>query len=122
MARITRITGLRTCLLCAAGSLLLLLQSCEIKMEKDICPYNTELVYWYNEENTSATNRIGGVVNTITQYLFDGDEVLVDISEIEKTGATNSFVFRKVLPVGNYKLVAWANVEDGCTQIGRAHV
>ena len=116
MARIRQITGLRTCLLYAA-SILLTLSSCDIKMEKDICPYNTELVYWYNEENSSSTNQIGGYVNTLTQYLFDENEVLVDISEVSKSSSTNSFVYRKGLPAGNYKLVAWANVEDGSTHI-----
>ena len=93
----------------------LVLQSCDIKMESDVCPYNTELTYWYNEENSTTTNKISGYVNTITQYLFDENDVLYEISDIAKTGGINSFVYRKVLPVGKYTLISWANVENGCT-------
>ena len=115
MAQITRFLSLPLGRFGGALALILLLQSCNIQMEKDICLYNMELTYWYNEENTSTANKINGVVNSITQYLFDENEVLVDVSKVEKTGSANGFVSRKLLPAGKYSLISWGNVGNGST-------
>lgn len=84
-----------------------LLYGCDLDGPQRECDYNARLLFHYS--NGGGTNRITDYVATITDYLFDEQGRLLDVST--RTGAG---VLQRTLslPPGKYTMVSWGNLAD----------
>ncbi|MDR1883183.1 MAG: FimB/Mfa2 family fimbrial subunit [Prevotella sp.] len=77
----------------------------------EFCP-GVRLEYRYNRENASLKNVLAQYVQTIDEYVFDSDSVLVSVNRLPGTSYAGPFVSELDLPPGRYIAVAWGN-RDG---------
>jgi len=92
-----------------AAALLAGLASCRIDYDIEYCDETTRIVYRYNRENTSDTDRLPEYVSTLTEYLFDGDGVLLDEREVALDDCTGAYTSDRELPPGRYSVIAVGN-------------
>ncbi|MDR1881235.1 MAG: FimB/Mfa2 family fimbrial subunit [Prevotella sp.] len=77
----------------------------------EVCS-GVRLEYRYNRENASLKNVLAQYVQTIDEYIFDSDSVLVSVNRLPGTSWFGPFVSELDLPPGRYIAVAWGN-RDG---------
>lgn len=84
-----------------------LLYGCDLDGPQRECDYNARLLFHYS--NGGGTNRITDYVATITDYLFDSQGRLLEVTT--RTGAQ---VPQRTLslPPGKYTMVSWGNLTD----------
>lgn len=90
-----------------------LADSCYIdRAANEICDYNMQLRYDYNEENTSLANMIEYYVNTIDEYIFDAEGVLFQHRRFMADPCVNYMHSQINLPPGCYSVIAVGNRDD----------
>ncbi|PXV59437.1 fimbrillin-A associated anchor protein Mfa1/Mfa2 [Dysgonomonas alginatilytica] len=89
--------------------LLLLFTSCDIDGDIEVCEYNTRIIYRYNRENTSTDNILPMYVQTLDEYIFDEQGVLVMINRLPGTSCFGEYVSETNLPEGKYSVITWGN-------------
>jgi hypothetical protein len=81
--------------------------SCGIDKE-ELCP-GVRLEYRYNRENTSGVSVLPQHVQTVDEYIFGSDSVLVSVNKLPGASYAGPFVSELDLPPGQYIVVAWGN-------------
>jgi len=92
--------------------ILCVLSSCIREDEFSNCPFNVQLEYWYTMERTTENNMIQNYIYTITEYIFDEQDILFAIKQLPVKGGTGEFRSETTLPTGRYTVVSWANLTD----------
>ena len=75
----------------------------------EICTYNVQIVYHYNQENTSPINQISRFVRSLDEYLFDSDGVLYAIHPKTLDICTGEWISELMLPPGRYTVISMGN-------------
>ncbi len=86
--------------------------SCNIEYDLEVCPYNVEILYWYDTEMTSVENVLHGVVRSLDEYIFDEDGVLYLRRSVPLDECDGGFLSENTLPPGRYSVITWANRSD----------
>lgn len=74
-----------------------------------ICDYTVRLEYQYNVENSSAANEILNYINSLDEYLFDGNGILYAVNPLQRDVCTGEWVSEQMLPPGRYSVIAVGN-------------
>ena len=101
----------------AAQSLLLLATtlaavSCDVGDYGELCDYNLQLRYDYNEENTSQQNMIEYYVYGIDEYIFDEEGILFRHNRITPDVCREYLNSELTLPPGRYSVIAIGNRDE----------
>ncbi len=79
----------------------------------DECVTGVQLLYDYNEENTTSENKIEYWVHSIDEYIFDQSHILCSVRRL----APGEFASLLELPEGKYSVIAIGNM-DGRSRVG----
>lgn len=91
-------------------SLVLPLTSCHIDhYGNNVCDYSVRIRYYYNEENTATENRLPLYVNSIDEYIFDENGILVKINPLTKDVCDGTWHSDLDLQPGKYSVIAVGN-------------
>lgn len=84
-----------------------LLAGCDLNGPMEECDYNARLLFHYSRGG--STNQIRNYVTTITDYLFDAQGHLIDV-----TTRTGVRIPQRTLslPPGGYTMVSWGNLAE----------
>ena len=88
--------------------------SCQgvIDGDGEVCAYTVQLRYDYNEENTTAENRIDYYVRTLEQYLFDEQGLLLAVQPVLRDACDGTWRSELDLPPGRYSVIAVGNRDE----------
>lgn len=95
------------------------MSACYIDGEKELCEYNAQIVYRYARDMAKPVNQISSYIQSITEYIFDEDDVLCMINTLPGSSCLGYNISEFTLPAGRYTLVSWANV-NGASRINGA--
>ncbi len=99
------------------------LASCQIDLAMPkVCDHNVEILYHYNRENSTTYNVLPSYVHSITEYIFDGDDVLVDWRNVSLDPCENQYYSRHTLDTGRYSVIMWGNCSDINNEVSPAPV
>lgn len=90
----------------------LVLASCDLEYELEVCDYNVLLRYDYNEENSTSTNMIEYYVYTIDEYIFDEAGILFEQRRITPDVCRELMDSEWELPPGRYTVIAVGNRDE----------
>lgn len=96
-------------LLATAVVAIVALTACDIEKEREVCNYNLQLRYDYNEENTTAENRIEYYIHRIDEYIFDEQGILFLHRSFEPDACSEYMNAEHTLPPGRYSVIAIGN-------------
>ncbi len=108
-------------------SLLALSAGCEdvyrsIRDDLTVCVPGVELLYDYNEENSSRENKVEYWIQTIDEYIFDQSGILCSVRHL----IPGRFASKVDLPEGRYSVIAVGNTDGRSSvtdaSLGRAPV
>ncbi|MBD8347747.1 FimB/Mfa2 family fimbrial subunit [Dysgonomonas sp. HGC4] len=88
--------------------LFLFFSSCDIDGEA-VCEYNTRLIYRYNRENTTLENVLPEYIQSLDEYIFDQQGILVMINHLPGISCFGKYVSETNLPEGKYTVITWGN-------------
>ena len=83
--------------------------SCDVEGDSEICDYNVQLRYDYNQENTARTNEFARYVLGTEEYIFDENGVLYAVNPVTTDACTGEWVTQLMLPPGKYSVIAVGN-------------
>lgn len=90
--------------------LLCLAASCyDVEDDREVCEYNTQLLYHYNRENTSSVDLMSKYVSSLTEYIFDENGILVHMRSVEIDTCTATYISTLNLEPGRYSVIAVGN-------------
>lgn len=90
----------------------MLLTACDINDDVEECQYNTRLIYQYDREYTASTNVLSQYVQSLDEYIFDANGVLVQINKLPGYSCFGKYVSETNLPEGKYSVITWGNMGD----------
>lgn len=103
------------------GSLIVLLSACSMDEYNEVCDYSVELHYDYNRESTTTKNVLRDYVGSVTEYIFDSNNILYAVNSIEPDPCDGILKSERQLPSGRYTVISWGNLSKACS-VTDAHV
>ncbi|GAB6010383.1 FimB/Mfa2 family fimbrial subunit [Dysgonomonas reticulitermitis] len=88
---------------------LLFFSSCDIDRETEDCWYNTRIIYRYNRENTTTENVLTEYIQSLDEYIFDEQGILVAINHLPGESCFGEYITETNLPEGRYTVITWGN-------------
>ena len=89
-----------------------LLGSCSDYIDKygnPECDYTVQIRYDYNRENTSDTNLLDTYIQSMEEYIFDGDGILYAVNPVTVDVCDGTWHSDLDLPPGRYSLITVGN-------------
>ena len=84
--------------------------ACDIDDDVQVCDYNLQINYHYNQENQATENMLLEYVSSISEYIFDGDGILFAVNRILPDECDATLRSEHTLPPGKYSLISWGNL------------
>jgi len=84
----------------------------DLEGEREICDYNIQLRYDYNQENGTIQNMIDYYVYAIDEYIFDESGILFLHNRFTPDVCREKMTSELLLPAGRYSVIAIGNRDD----------
>jgi len=88
--------------------------SCSMDEHNEVCDYSVELRYDYNRENSANANVLHNYIGSISEYIFDENEILYAMNTITADECDGLLKSERMLPPGRYSVISWGNMAGAC--------